>query len=76
MVLHSVADNMIAPMLREGGGLGQSGETLRADDDPRMLLSLLHSLEDGSVGGTQDYRVTENPVNISDRAGQCHRVRR
>lgn len=55
-------NELIKPMLYTGGGLGQSGEIILVNQNDRIINSLKYPLADGTIAGTLEYQVKDQPM--------------
>jgi len=65
LIMHIKPDDFVKPMLHTGGGLGETGEVLLVDRDVRIITSLKHSLEDGTVARPLEYQIKAMPAILA-----------
>ncbi|HDY66611.1 MAG TPA: HAMP domain-containing protein [Candidatus Scalindua sp.] len=65
LIMHINPDDFVKPMLHTGGGLGKTGEALLIDRDVRIITSLKHLLEDGTVARPLEYQIKAKPAILA-----------
>ena len=65
LIMHIKPDDFVKPMLHTGGGLGRTGEVLLVDRDVRIITSLKHLLEDGTVARPLEYQIKAKPAILA-----------
>lgn len=65
LVLEMDADNVIAPILQVAKGLGKTGEALLVNRNTRIITSLRHRLENGSIAEPLKYTIAALPTTLA-----------
>ncbi len=63
--MHVNVDDIIGPLLHTGKGLGDSGEALLVNKDVRVITSLKHPLQDGSIATPMEYKIHAMPAELA-----------
>lgn len=70
MTLTIDPDKAIGPILHTGEGLGRSGEALLINSDIRILASLKHPLQDGSIARPLEYQIESAPARFASAGNE------
>ena len=76
MVLEANTEEMVAPILHSGEGLGDRGEALLVNRDRQLLTPLEHPLADGSQAKPLEYQIATQPATarLVARAGSSRQL--